>query len=258
VEEHGQIIKDGVLCVNAPAGFATVAIRYKGQTSKIGTTSARGEFEGSLDETIDKGSLSWLSKATSVEVLVDDKVAGTASIKSFLVLRERREWANLKVERCRNPSFATDCDEVVRFISTFPKSPHFDEAQSVLNEGQKKIVAIEDQRVWKEVDLATCTRGKATTVAEAETLCNSVEVYMNRFPTGKHAEEAKRAVEQGKRRTAEMQARLDREAKEAELKETQAERRKCEAECRFVCSSRQFRDNRAECFAALVASRCAQ
>lgn len=189
-------------CEGAPVSGAKVVARFdegavKGTTLALGETLADGTLSmdlGSVEAPRDVCRLDqapWGEKAT---VLVDGEPAGSLALalaySAWTKQRAQRDaetWAAAErgAAMCRS---AGACGAVERYLSA-----------KLCSEGGADRVATMtghiDDGVWSRVDPAGCEMSAETSQ------CVGVEGYINRFPEGRHLEEARRLLAEAKSRS---------------------------------------------------------
>jgi hypothetical protein len=265
VRIEGELLGDDVPCSDAPVVDVPVIFQFEQIKESLGSTDREGTLDIQLDKVLNRKLI--FGKVGKAEVLVGDTVLGRVLTKPLVTVREARAWMDLPRGQCRTPTTPDDCNEVISFLQQYPEGAHVSEVRLLLQEARPKIELLKEAKAWTDIDLTACTSGKATTPEEIETACAPLRSYLSRFPDGAHVNEATRAEKIGQRRVDELRARLAKEAKEAqdrtarqekdaEEKERLKERRKCEAVCRFGCSSSRFRGREGVCFQACVEAQC--
>jgi len=103
--------------------------------------------------------------------------------------KEEATWRAANVEGCRNPTTSGACVAVWQYIKTYPSGVHVAEGRQAWQVAESKIRELAEQEAWSRVSLPAC---KGPTEA---TSCDAGKSYIDRFPNGPHAAEARAAVE---------------------------------------------------------------
>jgi hypothetical protein len=124
--------------------------------------------------------------------------------------RERREqevrsaWELTDVDSCRSPATETACDSVSDFVRRFPDDQQAIEARALVEAAEPRLAELREESAWAKIDVTSCKNPKETDS------CDSVDVYLDEFPEGKHAEEAKRLRARAEKRIAALVAARER------------------------------------------------
>ena len=118
---------------------------------------------------------------------------------------EEYAWAQSNIAACASPMDDHACDGVRGFVRQYPNSPHGQDANGALSTFAEKLRVYKEKRAEEEAWKATGSEGCAT--AQTETACDGVKLYVERYPAGLHAAEAKAAEEKG---TPGIEAAIDR------------------------------------------------
>jgi hypothetical protein len=172
---------------------------------------------------------------------------------------ERAEWDGI-VGECRAPKTLRSCDSLKAWVARMtPRRSGIDttyeyqdkselkrkdDAREILDAAAPVLKDIADAEQWARVDVARCT------TAASDDACTPVLEYRQRFPTGKHIEEANAAAVEGLRKL-ETRAALERRRREAE--ERSAAQRQQQAGCKRACPGKcvafTVDDKKAQCLA---------
>lgn len=143
---------------------------------------------------------------------------------------------------CREPKNATSCDELkALYLRSEPQrgpgraqrtgkdmqrdAERHLEAGEVLEASKSAIRDFADDETWAQANHGRCALGDD---------CMAVHRYLSQFPSGKHAEAARKAVSDGARVRAE---RDEREQRQAEAEERAQTARARQASCKSRCAS---------------------
>jgi hypothetical protein len=256
VTKPGEVIKAGIVCPKRP--FARVAVTGQLRDSQGRARNGVDAFQ--FGKTTDDG---WLAIAldqavpTHTRLRPDDQIAlfaegldvGTLSIKELYGTRRSEGWALADVEGCRQPTSATSCDKLSAFLDAFPIGPHAEEAQGVLDASRPAINSFADEAAWQKAASESCRSAKPTSAEEA---CQGVTDYLKIFPDGKHATEAKHALDVAIE--APRRAEAGRQKRAQEMAAEQAKRVQQTAACRQACTA-GCKGNK-ECAQQCVQGRC--
>ena len=151
-------------------------------------------------------------KAAKEKKDADDKVAKEQKAEEDL-------WQAANVEGCRKPKAANPCDGVKAYIAKYPAGKYTAEARQAVQDGQAEANRMAEEDMWKAAAVDQCT--KPTKSYD----CQGVEEYLQKYPTGAHAADAKTAMKSSEK------AREDLKKKE-DLNKKKASRDECIKECR--------------------------
>jgi hypothetical protein len=164
---------------------------------------------------------------------------------------------------CREPKAAKSCDELkgwyqrsdpkraaVRPEKKSGKDMQRDadrraEAGKVLEASKATIHDLADEETWSQLTVGTCKTGD----------CMAVSSYVTRFPTGKHVDEARKALAEGERVRMES-AERERKQEEAEgrAQAARAQQASCKSKCSTdTCIAYTSEDKKAACVAQCIA-----
>ena len=97
-----------------------------------------------------------------------------------------REWASAGGGACARPTRLDACDKVRAYLARHPSGGHADEARRALSDSEPAFEKLQkDEDAWQRANPDDC---RARKTREA---CVGVGVYVNLFPNGLHAREAK-------------------------------------------------------------------
>ena len=131
---------------------------------------------------------------------------------------EQSAWQAANADACAQAMTLTACNDLETWLKTHPNSPHAQEATQTLDAARPKIVAIADDTLWSSANSAAC---KAPSRSSD---CDGVSVYIGRFPSGAHADEA-RAIRDGSTKKVEaLQKKEDAQARLDEQRQAQQEK----------------------------------
>ena len=103
-------------------------------------------------------------------------------------VREEEEstWVRARPLGCRLPATLDACDSVRMYLVKYPSGAHTDEAKTALAEAAPKLEGLQkDDNAWHTAGPDGC-RAHADPHA-----CDGVDLYLVKFPTGLHANEAR-------------------------------------------------------------------
>lgn len=99
--------------------------------------------------------------------------------------QEDAAWAMTHPERCANPAAPTACDRVRAFLAQYPEGAHAEEAKALLETVRPKLEQIEkDDAAWSSSESDACSR------IQTREACAKVDVYVAKYPSGRHLLEA--------------------------------------------------------------------
>jgi hypothetical protein len=102
---------------------------------------------------------------------------------------EEREWASAGASGCQRPTRLEACDKVRAYLSRHSDGAHADEARRAIADSEPALEKLrKDEDAWQRANADQC-RERRTREA-----CVGVGVYVNLFPNGLHAREAKQLV----------------------------------------------------------------
>ncbi len=98
-------------------------------------------------------------------------------------------WYKLNPVLCKVPQKLDACDPVRAYLVKWPAGAHAAEARATLDAAQPTLEKLQkDDNDWQAVRPDDCRKKKTRDA------CAGVEVYLNRYPAGLHADDAKRLL----------------------------------------------------------------
>ena len=95
------------------------------------------------------------------------------------------DWVASEHEKCLEPRTREACERVKEYLRKHPRGRYAAEATPMVAQAPARLAAYQkDERSWQAAGVTEC-RAKRTREA-----CVGLEVYVTRFPSGLHAEEA--------------------------------------------------------------------
>jgi hypothetical protein len=160
------------------------------------------------------------------------------------VASEEAGWEGI-VGECRQPKALTSCDALKAWLAkngpprrtgtdrpvhqtAQQQKKKQDEARQVLDAAAPAMKEFAEANLFAKLDLPGCAAG--TSISG----CMDVTQYLRAFPDGKHAEEARKALDEGRKK---MSAKQDEEQRRADAEEKAGARRQQQASCKAACSS---------------------
>jgi len=244
---NGSVIKSSVPCSSQPVPNENVYLRIAGNPVNVGRTNSQGQAGVDVLAAL-RVDLSPQLLQGQVPVLVGTEQVGLFDLRAIHDAREAKAWASVDVASCRAPTAPNSCDSVAAFARSWIQGRYITEANTLLSQARPEIDRIREERSWAFTDLKPCVAAGSENPKEIEEACRSIEAnYLNEFPAGPHADEARKAVAKGVARAEEIRARMakkaSREAAEQERRERKAAIKECRSRCLMVCSSWRFRDD---------------
>jgi hypothetical protein len=98
-------------------------------------------------------------------------------------------WFAIDTVKCKVPTRAESCDLLRNYVRRHPNGTHTQEANDILAAVQPTLERLEKDAVaWQKANRFECSRMRSTDA------CAGVEAYEIQFPTGVHADEARRLL----------------------------------------------------------------
>lgn len=144
----------------------------------------------------------------SLQLLLEnakDQGQGAVVLPLELSAFEPLVWKSLGTATCLKPKKPTDCDDIARYLRYFPEGANASSARKILAAGAGPLALVRDDAHWRSTESVRCAALDAAS-------CELVEAYLDAYPSGRHAPEARRLVERNRRR---QEALREREAREA-------------------------------------------
>lgn len=107
--------------------------------------------------------------------------------------KDDEAWANAATAACADPRSALACVGVEDYLKSFPDGAHATEARTMLDGAKERL---RDEKQWSHPEIETCRKNPT------KDNCLFVEVYLEKFPKGAHAEEATELMNQLKKRSS--------------------------------------------------------
>lgn len=118
-------------------------------------------------------------KAAQAEVQAEEAASSARRIE------EETEWTRARVTGCRQPTSLSGCDAVRTYLAKYPEGTHAEEAQTAIKASEPAMERLQkDENAWKTAGVEGC---KTDRTRDA---CTGVELYITKFPTGLHLDEA--------------------------------------------------------------------
>lgn len=158
----------------------SVAVQCDGQMADLLRTDYN-DYEGNPpdDEAIATLVLAYAHSAR-VAAFAKAKVSAVEEAQS-----DDEEWNGADLSRCAMPTSLDACDAVKRYLNHHPKGRHVSEATRMLAQAAGPFEKLQkDESAWQSAGAAECKSKKSR---EA---CVGLEVYLTKFPSGMHAQEA--------------------------------------------------------------------
>jgi hypothetical protein len=103
--------------------------------------------------------------------------------------RDDTTWFAIDTVKCKIPARVDACDRVRQYMQRFPDGAHAREATEILNAAQPALEKLQkDDVAWQKSNHYDCASRRTTDA------CVGVEAYEMQFPTGQHADEARRLL----------------------------------------------------------------
>jgi hypothetical protein len=135
-------------------------------------------------------------KEAAAQAKAERKEAARAAEEQ--VERDDKAWLEAGTVACKVPSALTDCDAVRSYLVKFPKGRHVDDATGVLSAADPALLKLQkDEKQWRESGAETC-RGDV-----GDDPCAGIDVYVSKYPSGLHIDEARRVRAESKARSKE-------------------------------------------------------
>lgn len=250
VEKSRGLVQRDIPCHDAVHVNATVSGLVGDKEYKLGTTNDHGIARIDLDQALPAGLR-----------MTDEKLAlsvggfgvGMADLAPVFGARAERAWKGLDTDLCKTPTDGSSCDRVVEFLRQFPRGPHSDEARQLLAAAKDRIIAFRDDDAWQGIPVKACAAAREPD--DIDRACEAVHTYLERFPDGRHAEEARKVVKKADERKDAIAKKAERAEQAEAQKDHQQEVRQCRARCKVGCSTWTIRDP-AACFSGCVEAQC--
>ena len=236
------LVSREIPCPGATPQFK-IAIRFSdSQEVSVGETDTAGHLSFDLAPTIPDNLLRSSIRPSKVNLTSRGKDVGEIELEKAYRARENQIWSSLIFDKCKEPKTLQDCAEVESFLTSFPTSERVTDAKQLLEEARPKFAIIQEETDWTASGVSACTKPASSDA------CDGVKGYLEKYPSGRHAEEAMAllkkvrdklktalAREEKPQKDAEAKAERERRAEEAqEARERRAEearRRSCVAQC---------------------------
>jgi hypothetical protein len=96
------------------------------------------------------------------------------------------DWVSAKPLGCRMPAALDACDAVRKYLATYPSGVHADEGKKALDEAAPKLETLQrDENTWKRSGADACRAHLD------EHACDGIDIYLVKFPSGLHGDEAR-------------------------------------------------------------------
>ena len=192
-----------------------------------------------------------------------EEAAATKAEQDKVDADEQSAWQAANADACAEATTLTACNDLQTWLKSHPNSPHAQEATQTLDAARPKILAIADDTLWSSANSATCKAPSKTSD------CDGINVYIGRFPSGAHADEA-RTIRDGStkkidtlRKKEEAQARLDEQREAQQEKADQQKEAARQKQEQFEDCKRNCKENMCAAYVlsdrfGLCMSRCVQ
>jgi len=250
VEESKGFAARGIPCHDAVFAHITVSGLLGDHEYNLGHTNERGLIRIDLDKELpDK--LRMIHEKMALDV--GGLGVGNVDLAPLFKVRSARAWNGLDTDLCKTPTDGSACNRVVDFLRQYPHGPHSDEARKLLVGARDKIIALRDDAAWQDVPVKACSAAKRPD--DIDRACEQVHSYLERFPDGRHADEARKIVKKADARKDAITKKAER-AEQAEAQKDHAQEvRQCRARCKVGCSTWRIRDPGA-CYSGCVEAQC--
>lgn len=118
-------------------------------------------------------------------------------------IEDDEAWNLAHPARCKEATRHSDCTGVREYLVDFPKGKHAPEAKLLMDMLPARLEGVPEEARWEAADAAQCKR------ADDYEACEDVESYLQKFPTGKHAAEARALLDGAKATLGQQKKTLD-------------------------------------------------
>jgi hypothetical protein len=99
------------------------------------------------------------------------------------------QWFAIDTVRCKIPAQVNSCDLLRGYLRRHPNGGHAQEANDILAAAQPALERLQkDEVAWQKANRYECSRMRSSDA------CAGVEAYEIQFPSGMHADEARRLL----------------------------------------------------------------
>lgn len=166
------------------------------------------EFEsgdGTINDTAVRNTIALITNRGKI-------TAYSAGLVADAEAKEDDKWAKANVEDCKKATSDTACDGVKAYVKAYPEGKYVGEARKAQEEFKLARKAKQEAEDWARANPDDCKKPD-----EVED-CDGVSKYLETYPTGEHAEEAKKIMDGSKQAMKVLTAKAEREAASAEKK----------------------------------------
>lgn len=222
----------------------------------LGTTSSAGILEVDLDE-----ALPATFHGNEIKLALLGKSVLTLDVTPIQRVREKKIWSELDLAKCRKPTTSHSCAEVEAFLRQFPTGGHSTEAAELLGTAKPVLAGMADDEAWASSQ-SECGKYTFNSPEDAKASCAPYRSYLESYPNGLHAAEAKETLSAVDKEIAKMvlaaeaaERKRQREQEAAERASAAQEHKKCQAGCRMACAGPAMQD-KAMCQRGCYALQC--
>jgi hypothetical protein len=190
-------------------------------------------------------------RPSHLEVALDGVSLVTVPAEPVLasIDRQRKRGLAKAIMACEKPEAVESCDAIKRELSDYPATAYARELRDLLNKSEPALVALRDAKDWARSYVDDCL------APDEENDCEAVEAYLNDWPQGRFAAEAKKALAKGLPKVRQMIAKRE-AAERAEEARERAEEAREEARERAEERQQEAKEVREFCTAAHESFSC--
>jgi len=167
------------------------------------------EFEsgdGSVNDTAVRNTLALITNRGKITAYTAGKEADKAA-------KEDDMWAKANVADCTKATSDTACDGVKAYLKAYPDGKYVGEARKAQEEYKLARGAKQEEEMWARANPDDCKK------PEEVDDCDGVSKYLEKYPTGEHADDAKAAMDASKQAMKALNLKAEREAASANKQE---------------------------------------
>jgi hypothetical protein len=256
--ERREVRQRGIDCGTRPLVGASVSGALGRQPIPLGLTGADGRLSVNLTDFLPERTL-LLSPPSDSALAISVNGQAISSVRTDSIVRryEDQAWRSANGGQCKSEPSAATCQQVADFLRRYPHGRHSDEANADINQYALTM----ESAAWENISRAQPCLARPTQAS-----CGAVSQFLDSFPSGAHATEARRALDRLREATEKEES--DRQAaaervRQTTIRQAQADERKRTSqqeavqrhlECAATCSATCAGDIR--CRSECVAEKC--
>lgn len=183
-----------------------VAVSSAKDTQLLDQESAEFESgDGAINDTAVRNTIALITNRGKI-------TAYSAGLEADAAAKEDDMWAKANVEDCKKATSDSACDGVKAYVKAYPEGKYVGDARKAEEEYKLAVGAKKEAEAWARANADDCKK------PEKVEDCDGVSSYLEKYPTGEHAEEAKSIMDGSKQAMKVLTAKAEREAASEEKK----------------------------------------